>query len=957
MKQTLTTWEIYHVTGVGSTPKLRLAADQDFVAESSELVLQGNAEENYVEITPTLVGTTLTVPNITNIDTNDDSSQPNGTYTLYLVNSQGKKPRVIFERWHFKAGMGSVIIYEDLEISNNHKIPLRDAETYSKRQVDVLLQNIVNVGNPATVAALGRVKMSVDPADAASPIAVGPNDYATTSRAALTRLSTAPQTSTIPIAVGDNDPRVVEVSNWASLAAAIAAIGATPTTLQVTSAITGVATATVPATTTLKFIRGGSLSITTGQTLTILGPIIADNVQIFLNALAGQGTVSIVENRYTREIGGNWWGAGTVADGIADSTDELQAAITCAGTAQGVIVDLVNTGSSYYACSGQLSFTDLAQVTLRGCGSGRQGGSADGNIPNSGKTEIRYSGTGTDSFIVGGPCRVITLEGLVIRYTSGSFTGDLVSFYSPGQAGSVSAHNWIRECLLGGFSTTADNARSCAFFRNNVGGGLDNCTLMLAVHGVIGRGCLADLSLGTGFTFSNSVTLRKVKFDYISDYAVVNPGAHWTLFEDIFEFGPDGKGRAITTEDTDVNTGYGHTLDCKALSVIGCGFFDSTDGGTWVKLRAKGAVFTGNFVTLYNDGASLDGKFIELWASSGDRAHSIVVTGNSFDGTVSSYDGTYIDQTNAPVGVMTGVIFEGNAGNTVPIPPPSGISYAARSLASLHFTTASKTASGNVNLEVEEGHAFVDASAGNQSLRLDEDATFDYFQGRVQALTRIDAATNTAEVIGRNGATINGSTSPFPLSRWQTAKFINLDGTNWATFDFPGLRTGVHATLMLPTNQPFNGTTTTDAISDSNNAIKAMRFVVSHPLSISKIAARIGTAGLLMGLGIYSAAGAKLASADSIDVSGGTATVVGTLSSAVVLYPNVSYWIAWGASTTVPTFFVTAALSTGAMDLWNQTQNFVTAANAMAAGAMPATLGALTSITASDSLPILHLHN
>ena len=80
----------------------------------------------------------------------------------------------------------------------------------------------------------------------------------------------------------------VDVRNYASLSAAITAIGASNKTLLIPNEQTVSADVTVPANIHLLIIKGGSLSIDAGVTVTINGPFEAGPHQIFL----GNGTVT-----------------------------------------------------------------------------------------------------------------------------------------------------------------------------------------------------------------------------------------------------------------------------------------------------------------------------------------------------------------------------------------------------------------------------------------------------------------------------------------------------------------------------------------------------------------------------------------------------------------------------------------------------------------------------------------
>lgn len=116
----------------------------------------------------------------------------------------------------------------------------------------------------------------------------------------------------------------VDSSSYASLSTAVTAIGATVTTLKIsTSLFPNGATLTVPATLKLEFVGQGSLTITTGQTVTIVSDgSLWPRRKIFFNALASQGTVSFAGNVALFEFYAAWWGV--VGDNSTDCTAILQ---------------------------------------------------------------------------------------------------------------------------------------------------------------------------------------------------------------------------------------------------------------------------------------------------------------------------------------------------------------------------------------------------------------------------------------------------------------------------------------------------------------------------------------------------------------------------------------------------------------------------------------------------------
>jgi len=126
---------------------------------------------------------------------------------------------------------------------------------------------------------------------------------------------------------------VTDLRAYATLAAAIADIGATPTTLLVSRDETCAAgTTTIPATTTIKFTAGSVLTIPTGATLAIAGKIDAPPVQIFNQT--GTGAVTLTKAARSK-LYPQYWGA--VADGSTDDVTAIQAAVNSMLTVGGVL--------------------------------------------------------------------------------------------------------------------------------------------------------------------------------------------------------------------------------------------------------------------------------------------------------------------------------------------------------------------------------------------------------------------------------------------------------------------------------------------------------------------------------------------------------------------------------------------------------------------------------------------
>jgi hypothetical protein len=96
------------------------------------------------------------------------------------------------------------------------------------------------------------------------------------------------------------NPPWVDARGYGSLAAAVAAIGSTKTTLLVASAQTVSANLVIPATLTLEVANGGVITVNGGVTLAVTGALVVGLYQIF----AGAGFVTGL-----KEARPDWWGA------------------------------------------------------------------------------------------------------------------------------------------------------------------------------------------------------------------------------------------------------------------------------------------------------------------------------------------------------------------------------------------------------------------------------------------------------------------------------------------------------------------------------------------------------------------------------------------------------------------------------------------------------------------------
>lgn len=274
----------------GTAGFARYEFSDDFVDEDGREFEAG--PKSYLEVPTTISGAVVTIPAYPNFPTTESAILNNGvTVTCHLLDSNRVKRTTLFEDCRIYTSLPSTISLSQLVLANGASRLLRDDDVWTKEQVI----DYVGTRPPAvkmTALVHGIARLSVAAVDPADPIVVGDND------------------PRIANPVSSTDPRIGTPSTaYASLAAAVAAIGSTPTTLVIVNAFPSGGNVTVPRTLTLKFVSGGTLSLTTGHTIIIRGPVIATISKIFDNALASQGTISFAFNSSVETLYPQWWGA------------------------------------------------------------------------------------------------------------------------------------------------------------------------------------------------------------------------------------------------------------------------------------------------------------------------------------------------------------------------------------------------------------------------------------------------------------------------------------------------------------------------------------------------------------------------------------------------------------------------------------------------------------------------
>lgn len=328
----------------GSPATVRIYTNSTFVDSDGVLhIAQATGGPNFYQVlTCTVTGTAITVPSFTIASTTNSPTNPNATFSFIFYDKNGVRRDTFASPIKVPTILGTTITWGSLLVYNSTHPNPPGPQYPDIQQVQALINQVLPVADASDVIK-GKTKLSV-----------------------------AATVSTNPVAVGDNDPRVVSDTTYASLSAAVTAIGSMPTTLNITTAaFPNGGNVSVPATLELRPVGAGTITITTGQTVTVLSsPSRWPTRKLFLNALSGQGSVSFAGNNTLIEMNPIWWGA--AYDDTTDAAPAINAAIASLGSTS------TTRGGPRIVISGPAAIASTILInrkslTFAGLGWGRQG--------------------------------------------------------------------------------------------------------------------------------------------------------------------------------------------------------------------------------------------------------------------------------------------------------------------------------------------------------------------------------------------------------------------------------------------------------------------------------------------------------------------------------------------------------------------------------------------------------
>lgn len=611
------------------------------------------------------------------------------------------------------------------------------------------------VANPYTLNSLGRPN-TVLYADGLIKIVITP-----TSGAAITYDN---------ISYALTDGPWIDASTYATLQAAITAIGSTPATLLVNSAISCTADATVPSTLALKVEHPGVITIASGKTLTINGPFDAPNGQCFNPIGDVVFGVSAVKHSNPR-----WFGA--LGDNATDDTCALQCAISSHIWA--------HCPPGRYKITSALTMPSGHKLTgirsnVTGEGTWINQTASDYHITitqtyNADPELQQYSQYNEVAYITftgssGLGIRTAFTESLEVHHCN--FSGTVNGLYMSTNANEADFKPHIYNNIFGGNVNgiwTGDTKVADAWIKDNV---FTNCTAYAFRSGyldggiVTGNAVFNSLSSATennGFLINKPIwtTIADNQFFEVNGWGLYISGGRWTnVYANRFVKTGKSTDRAAL-----VTTQYGGVTNCTNL-VIRDNIFADVYGGA----MSLGNIYDSQIANNNITGAGYDSTNTHD-AITIATASNILVLGNKVDGN------SYTDDTqrtrywmslNTATDITSTCNTQENCVNGYTVATTAST---LRLKPGTNTRTVTTTATQFHNDDI----ILCNATGGAFSVNLQPAGT--YINKRL-TLVKIDSSANAVDVDPNSSETINGAAT-YSLTAQYKRVVIVSDGTKW----------------------------------------------------------------------------------------------------------------------------------------------------------------------------------
>lgn len=274
---------------------------------------------------------------------------------------------------------------------------------------------------------------------------------------------------------------------------------------------------------------------------------------------------------------------------IGDDATDNSAAITAMVTAHGIHnVTYYFPPGTYRTSTAWPTLSQSSGFRFLGDGYRGQGNFVDINSKYP-TARLVYTGTGSTAFINARSSWGLTIDGLSIAYSSGSFTGDLIDLSALSNP-QPTAFTRISSASLTAVSSAVFSAHSILYIDGMVELTIDDCTIGWAVNGI-----LCKPTSGSSAGYCNAVTITGGRIGSCSTAGIRFPGEQFTLTGVVFEpYSSTATGIVGST-----------TYPVAGMTLVGCGFWDGSSGGYWMDLWGEDVAIFGGWMDIAQPSATL----------------------------------------------------------------------------------------------------------------------------------------------------------------------------------------------------------------------------------------------------------------------------------------------------------------------------------------------------------------
>lgn len=232
----------------------------------------------------TILNNVLTVP-ATTLTTTTDGTPNTSLLTARVIDENGTPREYLFQNWQIPDALTPACTFATLQQHNLAVSPVNAISAYlTRQQVEIMIQDAITGSGAAksTTAIYGVGRLNITAVDVTAPVFTGANSPQITGWAS-----------------------VKAIADYANLAAAVSAIGATPSQLLIPGLQTIATGTTIPSTLDVGFTVTGRWSVNSGQTVAINShPDLAPGRQRFF----GAGHTRFGTGAANTGVDLGWWG-------------------------------------------------------------------------------------------------------------------------------------------------------------------------------------------------------------------------------------------------------------------------------------------------------------------------------------------------------------------------------------------------------------------------------------------------------------------------------------------------------------------------------------------------------------------------------------------------------------------------------------------------------------------------